>query len=354
MKKLEPKGKIAYTTYMSDFGGVGYIRTIMPSVILGSLRYKKMSFEPTYLMRYVSSTEWYNNQSFVKFQRSATQEQLKMIKHFRTFTAQQTNTPLIYEIDDLLFNIPKSNFASDYYEENKPYIEEMLQLVSGVTVSTPFLRDYYKLYNSNVSVVKNRLAKCLWGDIKEYEPVNEKPRIIYPGSQNHFGVKGRTEEGGDIGPDLMNFIKKTKKDYEWMFIGAIPEELKNDKDIKHIPWVHYISYPQFIKNCNADIGIAPLQINDFNRGKSNLKMLEYSASGIPGVYTDIEPYKDCRLTTENENAMIDQIQWLVENPQKRYEVWSSDTKKIRNDLFLEDNIVKYVNEHLKLFNQKIE
>jgi hypothetical protein len=86
----------------------------------------------------------------------------------------------------------------------------MLGLVDGVTVSTPYLKKHYQKYNSNISVVRNRLAKCIWGNIKKCEPKERKRlKIVYPGSQNHFSVKG---SGGDIGEKLMNYIHETKKD----------------------------------------------------------------------------------------------------------------------------------------------
>jgi hypothetical protein len=194
----------------------------------------------------------------------------------------------------------------------------MLRMVDGITVSTPFLKKYYSSYNSNISVVRNRLAKCLWGEPKQHIVNENKPTICYPGSQNHFSVKGRTESGGDFGKELLNYILRTKKDVNWIFVGGIPEELKNDKDIIHYKWINYMSYPNILKNLNVDIGLAPLEINDFNRGKSNLKLLEYSVCGIAGVYTNIEPYKNCELTSDNENSMIDQIQWLIDNPDERY------------------------------------
>lgn len=215
MKKIEPQGKLVWITYASDQGGVGYIRTIIPSVVLGAKRYKKMSFEPNYLLRFITDSNWYKSQSFVKFQRSATKDQLEMFKYFKNNISRQSNTPMIYDIDDLLFNIPEWNFASSYYKEYEPYVKEMLKLVDGITVSTPYLKQVYSEYNKNISVVRNRLAKCLWGDIKEYSVTDKtKPRIIYPGSQNHFGIPGRTKKGGDIGKEMINFIKSTKKEYD--------------------------------------------------------------------------------------------------------------------------------------------
>jgi spore maturation protein CgeB len=60
------------------------------------------------------------------------------------------------------------------------------------------------------------------------------------------------------------------------------------------------------------------------------------------------------LTSDNESSMIDQIQWLIDNPDERYKVWKRDYEKVKKDLFLEDNLLKWVNEHLKLFNNQIK
>lgn len=352
LDKIKPKGKLLWMTYLCDWGGVGYIRTILPSVIMGSWRYHQLRFEPLYLTFFVPNAEIYKSLSFVKFQRSSTESQLEMIKDFKRIS-NKVNTPAIYEADDILFGIPETNFAAQYYKNNEPYIKEMLKVVDGVTVTTPYLRQRLLQYNNNVSIVSNRLFKCLWGDIKEHKiSERKKPRIIYPGSQNHFSPQGR---GGDIGEKMLEFIHSTKKDkYEWIFVGGAPVELMNDKYITYYNWIDYMTYPNFMKNLDVDIGIAPLEINEFNRCKSNLKMQEYTCCGIPGVYTNIEPYKNAKLRADNETEMIDQIEWLADNPEERYRTWKSEKDKLENGLFLEDNRLNWINEHLRLFGKKIE
>lgn len=360
IKNIQPKGVFPFMIYLSDRGGVGHIRTILPLTLLGSWRYKQLSFEPTYLAQFISDPKFYKRQNFVKFQRSATEEQLRMLQYFKINISKQTNTSIIYEVDDLIVEtkngefIPEWNYAHDFYKQRQKYIREMLNIVDGITVSTPYLKQVYLNYNKNISVVKNRLVKSLWGEVKEYRTKKrKKPRILYPGSQNHFGINGRTTEGGDFGKELLKFIQSTKKQYDWIFFGGIPEELKNDKDITYYNWVNYMAYPLFLKSLDADIGLAPLQINDFNHCKSNLKVLEYSMCGIPGVYSYVEPYKKCMLTSETDECMIDQIQSLIKYEDKRYKVWKHDYKLVKNDMYLENNLLKWINEHLKLFNEKI-
>jgi O-antigen biosynthesis protein len=114
-----------------------------------------------------------------------------------------------------------------------------------------------------------------------------------------------------------------------------------------------MSYPSFLMSLNADIGIAPLEINKFNSAKSNLKHLEYVALDITGVYTDIDPYKKTQLKAKTTEQFIGHIESL-ENEKLRLTTRIKDRKTIGNDLFLEDNRREYINAHLQLFGKKVK
>lgn len=359
MKKIKPEGILNVLTYASDNGGCGYIRSILPNISMTSWRYKKMRFNFDTLPIFVQDPSFYKSYSFVKFQRSATKNQLLLMKHFIKNIKNQSQTGIVYESDDNLFNIPESNFAHQYYKQNKPYIEEMLSIVDGITVSTGYLKKCYNKYNKNISVVPNKLCKSLWGNVKtrdNFENVDKKPKIVYPGSQNHFAtVEGTT--GGDIGPVLMDYIKKTTDKYEWIFIGGMPnelEDLKKQGKITFHSWVNILDYPSFIKNLDADIAIAPLEINDFNRSKSNIKRLEYVVCGLPAVFTNIEPYKNAAVTAETEEFFIDRLEWLVYNPDIRYKMWKKEYDSLKRKLYFEDSRLQWLNENLKLFDLEIK
>jgi hypothetical protein len=57
LKNVEPKGRLAFLTYLADRGGVGYIRTIFPSLVIGSKRYKNLIFDPVYMSSFVPIPE---------------------------------------------------------------------------------------------------------------------------------------------------------------------------------------------------------------------------------------------------------------------------------------------------------
>jgi glycosyltransferase involved in cell wall biosynthesis len=56
-------------------------------------------------------------------------------------------------------------------------------------------------------------------------------------------------------------------------------------------FVSYAEFAAYFAHQSADILIAPLLDNSFNRCKSSIKFLEYAWLGIPGVYSRLEPYE---------------------------------------------------------------
>ena len=52
----------------------------------------------------------------------------------------------------------------------------------------------------------------------------------------------------------------------------------------------YKEFATYFQSQDVDIFIAPLEDNLFNRCKSSVKFLEYSCLGVPGIYSNIDPY----------------------------------------------------------------
>ena len=319
---------------------------------------KAVTFSPFYGIKFISEPNYYSDKLFVLFQRPATENQLKFFDYFKNNIKQKTRTGMLIELDDDLFDIPKWNMAYDYYNKNRKHCIEMIKKADGVSVSTEFLARKVRKYNKNVVVNLNHLPKFIWGgsEPKIRNIHNKKPRIFWGGSANHFALQNSGLSGGDFGDELINFIKKTTDVYQWVFLGAIPNELYDAKDkIEIHKWKTPLHYPNYLKNLNIDVGIAPLFDHDFNKSKSFIKALEYVAMGIPAVYSDIEPYKDMSYKAKTDDEMISLIEKLVSDPSLRYDVYSSDYKAVESHLFWEENnnIEKYVNNMLSFFNFKL-
>jgi len=361
LKPVKKPAKIGLLSYVGDVAGCGVIRIITPYLLLNYLGIEDIHVHTTYMSTYISELNFYKYLSFVQFQRSATKQHLKIHNHFKTNIQSKIKIPMIYEIDDLLTEIPEWNFAHTYYAQNIEYIRVMMQESSAIITSTHRLKKVYQKYNKNVKVIMNHLPKFIWGNIElnHFEiGKNEKPRILWAGSQNHFkheSMKG-TRDGGDFGSELMNFIRKTTDKYQWVFMGATPIELEDIKDkVEFHPWQHTFAYPKYIKSLNTHMGIAPLEQNLFNECKSNIKALEFCACGIPGVYSHIEPYKFMHTTAKTEEEMISHIEEMASNQELRVKSYNHDHNKLKDQLWWEEsnNLKKYINTYLSIIKLKL-
>lgn len=362
-KKLKPikkQAKLGFLSFLGDSQGCGTIRVIYPYFLLNHYRNKDVMVTSTYSMNYVSDPTWYQPFTFVQFQRSATEAHLKLIQHFKNVVQKRYNIPLIYEIDDMLFNIPKFNYASLYYNRAEDVIKRIMSSCDAMITSTQKLKEVYSQYCKKIEVIPNHLPKFIWGDrfLKhEYYNDGDKIKILWAGSQNHFAmtdVVGKENKGGDFGKELINFIRKTTDKYDWNLMGAIPEELKDIKNkIKFHSWENVFNYPKKIKDIEPDIMLAPLQDNEFNRSKSNIKALEAAAAGAVGVYSDVTPYKfqQCKARTDEE--MISYIEKLADDVDYRAFIYNKDYQRVEPQLYWEDNqnLKKYINTYLGMFGK---
>jgi hypothetical protein len=363
-KKLLPVKtpvKIGFCSFLADKGGCGVLRTIIPYLLLDQLRIPQVSVHTSYFSQYMGDTNFYKNFSFIQFQRSATENHLRIHDAFRNNVQSKHKVPIVYEIDDLITEIPEWNFAYQYYNDNIPYIETMMRKSNAIVVSTYPLKTKLSKYNKNIEVVPNHLPKFIWGDVElklKRNEGNNKTRILWAGSQNHFKHKmmQSSPDGGDFGNELMDFIRNTVNEYSWVFMGALPLELEDiRKDIEFHKWVNTWQYPQYLKNLNVDMGIAPLQKNSFNDSKSNIKALEFTALGVPGIYSNVAPYSNMTIKCETDEHMIDQIRDLASDQGKRTEIWEKDYNTLKDQLWWEesDNLIKYVNTYLSLMGRKL-
>jgi hypothetical protein len=356
--ELVEKGMFRITGYTADAAGCGAIRVVIPFILLNQLQVKDFHFAGYFNNMFTKDVSYYNHSTIIQFQRAATEKHLEYFELVRRKIKVLTRSALVYEIDDDLFNVPKWNFAADYYSQYRIFIIEMLSKADGLVVSTQPLKDLYSKFNNNIHVIPNHLPRFVWGDVDFHRNDTKKPRILYPCSSNHFSIKSEIK-GGDIGPTLLEYIRKTTSDYDWHFAGGMPQELndlvKDGKITRHL-WHSVYEYPRFLKSLKADIGIAPLEINEFNRSKSGIKSQEFSALGIPAVFTKIDPYDTMTLQASSDEEFISHIESL-RDVDRRYSVWQADRDTLRDNLFWEDdnylNLKRFVKTYLNLIKKDV-
>lgn len=349
--------------YLADYGGCGYYRCMAPNLLL-NLYQKSVIIESTAM---ILDPRFYQTVEAVKLQRQATPQQLQFVKVLKQIS-QQKPLKLIYEVDDVVFaeDIPMYNRNRDAFTapEIQNSIKEILSMMDEITVTCDYFKDYIaeKSGNKNVSVVPNYLMKW-WFDryynladlIKKYDKNKKKPIVAIFASGTHVDVANRVKQQDDFAAVIQHIIK-TRTEFQWHFYGSYPLGLKPfiDKgEIKFFPWVQLPDFPQAMANSGAQVTFAALQDNNFNRCKSNIKLIEAGALGIPCVCPDMVTYKDAFLKYKTGDEFIDCLKSTLKN-QSTYVEQCKKARAHAENFWLDDekNLMKYHEAYFTPFGSK--
>lgn len=259
--------------------------------------------------------------------------------------------PFLMEIDDYVADVPIGNEAYEQYKPGSTRFRvcmDQMRQSDGLIVSTPYLAEMYKGMNANIHVVSNSIDLSQWKDL-------ERKR----GDRIRIGWIG----GGTHGPDLEMIspaIQKVLEKYQdvWFYcIHGVPQVYKEMKKVYWTrKWAQINLYPKFMASYKFDIGIAPLLDNNFNRGKSNLRWLEYSALKIPTVASPLPDFD--RVISHGQNGYLanSEDEWvmmlskLIEDKNHRRSVGQSAHETIKRDF----NVSKTAKEYLWLLREVVQ
>ncbi len=249
---------------------------------------------------------------------------------------------VIYEVDDLILEVPS------WHVSRLAFIDVLFRILRGiveadaVVTSTVQLQDYYSAFNPNTWLVPNFLDDALWPlRLPKTLEDNEKPVVVgYMGGGSHL------PDLEMIKPVIKRVMVKYGTQVKFRFWGVKPpaDLLEHPK----VEWIgldmlNYAEFAKFFSSQDCDLFIAPLLDNTFNRSKSQIKFLEYSAMGIPGVYSRLEPYEGIIKDGENGLMATTQEEWeaalarLIEAPGLRSKIGLSAQETIRQKWLLSKN-----------------
>jgi hypothetical protein len=143
-----------------------------------------------------------------------------------------------------------------------------------------------------------------------------------------------------ITPVLRNLLTQYNERIRLRFWGGEPPV--EIRDHPQVEWVRleaapYPEFARFFAQQECDVFIAPLKESLFNRCKSAIKYLEYSALAIPGVYSRITPYEEIIQQGENGFLASAQSEWedylikLIESQQLRYRLGQNAQDTVRRN-----------------------
>lgn len=258
--------------------------------------------------------------------------------------------PFLMEIDDFVSDVPIFNEAYEQYRaggRRHQIVVDQMRQSDGVIVSTPYLAEQYKGMNERIYVVPNSIDFKEWKGLESKK--HDRMRIGW------IGGGGHAKDLEMIAPAMEEILAKHPD--AWFYcIHGCPNIYKSWKKVFHtVKFATINLYPKFMASYKFDIGIAPLEDNNFNRGKSNLRWLEYSAVKLPTVASPLPDFT--RVIKEGHNGFIatDLDDWftcldkLIQSESLRREVGRNAYKTVKDNF----NITKTANHYRHIIQEFI-
>ncbi len=267
------------------------------------------------------------------------------------------NIITVMDIDDLITDVSVGHPAHLEYQEIKPTLIQLIRKMDFITVTNDKLKQYLEAYNSHVYVLPNSIDQRIWNKKEEEirEKINEDKLVVgYAGSPTHkYDFKS-------VIPAVKYILSKYSGKVCFKFLGCIPDELKDMPGTYYVCNVidSYRQYADILKKSRFDFVIAPLEDNAFNQCKSNIKFLEYSICGFPGIYSAVGSYpdsivdKETGLLTENTpDAWIQSMECLINKPQLRNYLGRNAYRYVKENYLLEEKSEDWIQFYSKLINE---
>lgn len=258
--------------------------------------------------------------------------------------------PVCYEIDDFLLDIPRTHPLFHNFQRTAPFIREFLPKVDLVTVTTEALRERIAPYNPNTVTIPNFIDESAIAQPSSAES-SAQTVIAYMGSPTHGQDLELVE---DV---LFKIRDKFGPSVAFTFWGCAGTRLAQLGRVISFD-DRYVSFLKTLGQVHFDIGLAPLVDNAFNRCKSNIKWLEYSAYGRAGVYSDLEPYRDSvehgktgMLAGNDPREWFNALEFLITHPAERKAMGRAARKEAFARFGLSKGAQRYLDVYKSLLNR---
>lgn len=277
-----------FSVHNADFFGCGYYRMIKPLEAMqneGAAEGKSHN-----ILLGIRELEQFKPDTLVVQRRYS-----EAFQNWASRIRKVSDVFTVFELDDYILNVPlKNHHSKDFKAEINKQLRKSLSYFERFVVSTAPLADALSDMHSKIVVVNNKLPTDWWGNLQSLRQQGRKPRVGWAGGSSHTG---------DL-EMIVDVVKEFANDVEWVFLGMCPRKLQ--------PYVHEVHYgvditlyPAKLASLNLDLALAPVEDNLFNTCKSNLRLMEYGACGIPVICSDVECYRGNLPVTRVSNRFID-------------------------------------------------
>jgi len=247
----------------------------------------------------------------------------------------------IFEANDDFFDLqPWSPIAKAWLDRSVQALYlKWLTTANGVQTSTNALADRWRQSGArNVAVFRNHLV-----DLDPLPAIPDRPLTIgWGGSPGHFA------DWYQLAPLLTNWLAA----HPDVHLSVMTHELAHPFITLEPHRYHFTrfgsleDYVRFLRS--LDIGLAPLLSTGYNRGRSDVKFLEYASQGVAGIYADLAPYQssvqhgETGLLCRSHVGMVAALDRLAQEAELRRQIRQRAHAYIAENRRLPENVMERV------------
>lgn len=238
---------------------------------------------------------------------------------------------LIYEIDDLLTDMPEFLLGHAHSERNSFYIKKIIKKCNLVSTTNHTLGQKITVKNGNYFIIPN-YAYPFHAPQAITDPDNKLLATLVIAASDSIRLDF-------LIPSLKSIQEKYRNTVIIVTIGAISNTVKNH-GIKTESYeiLEQDAFMQLIGSFINPIGILPLDDSEFSSCKSPIKYFDYTVAAIPTIASNVSPYKDVirnnqtGILTENSSAAwIEAIEKLIQSFERRSSIIQAATTQVKNN-----------------------
>jgi len=207
-------------------------------------------------------------------------ETLRLVRH-----AKEAGIAVVWDNDDNLAAVPKSNASYKEYggaagARAQQAIDKLIAMADLVTAPCRMLCEHYRERGARRTLLIENYVRDELPELRA-RPQGDTVTVGWlAGVEHHLDVERLPIR------DALERLLRERAEVRVASIG-VGVGIRDER-YRHVKRLNFVNLPE--EMVRFDIGIAPIADIPFNRGRSNLKVKEYAAQGIPWLASPIGPY----------------------------------------------------------------